>query len=537
MADKSLYDVCEQLRANSDENTRQLSTLNSSVIQLNNMMKGFLDMMAQNRLDMLEMLREQKSETEAAATGGAAKDDGKGLGLAGILAGIAAVLGGIFLGLLDSIKALAKLARLDKLLDLAKTRFGNLANTLIKVIDDLIKPIKTFFSADGGFGRFVKGIRGAFRQTFTGALNILDDLIQPFKTLLSGEGVVGQRISRLFNGIIDIFKFPFEPILDDFGKGIRGVFGAGEDGVGFFRRILNGVKAIFDPLVDAVNKTLDLIKGAFSIFSEGSDLMRLLGNIGRVIGRLFLPFTLIMTAYDTVKGAIAGFEEDGFLGGLQGAVTGFLNSVFGAPIDLLLKGVKIVLDTLGFSSAAKALEDFSAQDLIADLIDGLFDMFKSVINGFLEVVAQGLDFVGMGDKVREYKLGTNTKELKENQEAIDEAEGKKKFLDRKEKQAERAFDSTYRAAMRDGEISDYEQRSLDKRRANLERAQQQSEENTAELERLRAERQVLQDGGSVTNIDQSQNSSNSTGLVTGPTDTHDRTDPNLQATGFSQFSP
>ena len=38
MADKSLYDVCEQLKANSDRNTALLTTLNSSVLKLNNMM-------------------------------------------------------------------------------------------------------------------------------------------------------------------------------------------------------------------------------------------------------------------------------------------------------------------------------------------------------------------------------------------------------------------------------------------------------------------------------------------------------------------
>ena len=217
---------------------------------------------------------------------------------------------------------------------------------------------------------------------------------------------------------------------------------------------------------------------------------------------------MIMTVYDTVKGALAGFEEDGFLGGLQGAIEGFLNSVIGAPLDLLKDVVAWVLKKFGFDETADALKDFSFSDMISKIVDTIFDLFKTVINGFLEVVASGLDFVGMGDKVREYKLGTNTKELAANQEAIDDAEGRQKFLNRKEKNAQRAFDSTYRAAMRDGEISAYEQQRIDKQAARLEKAQSENEANTAELERLRAERQELQ-GGGTTIVDNSDNSSTS----------------------------
>ena len=96
--------------------------------------------------------------------------------------------------------------------------------------------------------------------------------------------------------------------------------------------------------MDAAKAAFSGIKSAFSILDAGGPLMTTLGNIGRVIGRLFLPFTLIMTAFDVVKGAIAGFEEDGFLGGLAGAFEGLFNSLIGAPLDLLKSAVAWVLD-------------------------------------------------------------------------------------------------------------------------------------------------------------------------------------------------
>ena len=69
-----------------------------------------------------------------------------------------------------------------------------------------------------------------------------------------------------------------------------------------------------------IDAALEPIKAAFGIFKEGSKFMSALGSIGRIMGRLFFPITLIMTAYDTIKGMLDGFSEDGILGGLAGAI-------------------------------------------------------------------------------------------------------------------------------------------------------------------------------------------------------------------------
>ena len=87
-----------------------------------------------------------------------------------ILAGIAAIASGFLTGILDSVKALAKLARLDKVFDAIKAALRNLgggmrarfvafADNALRILDDLIKPLKTFFSAEGGFARFIQGLR------------------------------------------------------------------------------------------------------------------------------------------------------------------------------------------------------------------------------------------------------------------------------------------------------------------------------------------------------------------------------------------
>ena len=330
-----------------------------------------------------------------------------------------------------------------------RTRFAAFGANAIKIIDDLIQPLRTFFTADGGGGRFVKGLRDTFKLTFTGATKILDDLIQPFKTLLSGEGVVGQRITKLFNSIVDIFKFPFEGIIDNVVKPFRAVFMAGE-GPSILSRIINTITRPFNAAVDFITgilkpiqtffsaegpiaKAFGIIKSAFSIFSEGSQLMTLLGGIGRIIGRLFFPITLIMTAYDTIKGALAGFSDEGIIGAIQGAITGLLNSVIGMPLDLLKDVIGWLLGKFGLDNAKEALASFSFSDLIAKLIDGFFDGLKMVINGIIEaiaVVVAALPLVpdSVGDKIRGLKFDTNVQEKKALDKEIQESQAEEKRL-------------------------------------------------------------------------------------------------------------
>lgn len=558
MADKSLYDVCETLKVNSDRNSALLTTLNTSVLKLNNMMGSFLDIMNQQRMDMLEAMREDKSD-KAAAKAEAGTPKGGGGNMALILAGIAALASGFLEGIKDSIKALAKLARLDKAFDAIKAalrnlgggmraRFVTFVDNAIKIVDDLIQPLKTFFTADGGGGKFIQGLRNTFRMTFTGAAKIFDDLIQPFKTIFSGEGTAGRRIVGIFKKITDIFMFPFENVIDDVVKPFRAVFQASE-GPSVISRIIGAITRPFTAAVDFVkglikpvttffsadgpiSKAFGVIKSAFGIFSEGSALMKALSGIGRVIGRLFFPLTLIMTAYDTIKGALAGFEDEGIIGAIQGAITGLLNSVIGMPLDLLKSVISWILGKFGFENAEKTLDSFSFTDLFSRAIDGVFDLFKNIINGVIELVASAVESIpglgSAGESIRSMKFDTKVQERKRLDEDIEEAEGKSAGLKKYDMAQQRKLGVLERKAMEDGKISAREQRMIDKQKARVEKSSGALGENTAQLEQLRSERASLDGGGvNVSAPDNSQSSSSSTYAASQPPAAVDLDDPML----------
>ena len=376
----------------------------SAVESLNNTMQSFVKMVQLQNMKLLEAMREKQAAGAGAAEEVKVDEPKNNLKL--ILLGIIALLGGIFKGLADSLRAYAKLFRLDALMDIIKVGLTTLRTNISAGLTRLLTPIKAFFSTQGGrLVALADDFKVRSLKVFDDAMAAIKTAIQPIKNFFasSGESSIGRMVSRVVTFIKNAFMFPLEP-LADLVKPFKAIFTGGEDGVSLITRIVNTVKAPFTAAIEAAKKAGGTIKSAFAIFEEGSKFMSVLGTIGRVIGRLFFPITLIITAYDTVKGAIEGFEKDGFLGGIAGAIKGLLKSIIGMPLDLLKDGVSYILGLFGFDDAAEAVDSFSFSDLIETLINGL-------VNSVIEGAAMLADKFSKtaGDKVRAYKIGQDDK--------------------------------------------------------------------------------------------------------------------------------
>lgn len=147
-----------------------------------------------------------------------------------------------------------------------------------------------------------------------------------------------------------------------------------------------------------LNKGLLIATGGFSALLPN---LKWISGIAKVFSKLFLPLTIFVTAWDTVKGAIEGYKEEGIIGGIQGAVTGFFNSLIGAPLDLIKSATGWLLNRMGFENAKETLDKFSFQELFASIIDGMFDSVKAV-GTFVTDVFKGEFSL---DKAREALVG------------------------------------------------------------------------------------------------------------------------------------
>ena len=357
----TLAAVNETLQATNDNVITGDSMVVQAVDRLNNTMSGMVKMMQLQNLKLLEALREKgpAQAAPAAKDAGPAKPDSN-IGM--ILAGIAAFTIGFLQGLADSFRKIFALTKFDKVL----ARIG-------KTIDAFTDFLRARFTGllnatkQGPLAKLVAGVRTNFTEIF--------DFLK--------NSVFG----KIVTGIKNILVFPFE-----------GLFAAAGDA--------NILTRIFNTITRPFNLIMDGIKSAVTIVDN---FMPILKTIGGVLGRLFFPFTVIMTIFDTVKEAIAGFEEGGILGGLAGAITGLLNSIVGMPLDLLKSAVSFILEKMGFENASEALDSFSFQDKIKKVIFSFVGFLRGVVNGMIEGIAalvENLPLVpdSVGDKIRSLKF-------------------------------------------------------------------------------------------------------------------------------------
>ena len=250
--------------------------------------------------------------------------------LGGIMALIAApifFIKGFLTGLLDSFKALGKLFPSNR----------------------IVKNFKVFFNRT--LPRFFSGIFGK-----SGSLG---------KTLASFKSsTIGKPIVDFITRIKTAFQtFTKTPLIKNIKAGFKFVMQP-------FKMIGDVIK-MFTSGSGGIGAALKPFTATFKAITKFA------GTIGKVLGRLFLPLTFIMTAFDTIMGAIDGFKgTDGnivqkILGGLGGAIKGFMKLVT-VPLDLVKSLISWIAGKFGFTEFEKLLDGFSFTELFGKAVDWLY---------------------------------------------------------------------------------------------------------------------------------------------------------------------
>ena len=180
-----------------------------------------------------------------------------------------------------------------------------------------------------------------------------------------------------------------------FGTAVPGPGGAGATKggvVNYIRSFFRPLKGVADGLkgVGALVTKLPII-GTITNFFVGS--AKAVGGVAKaaspflkLLGKLFLPLTIIIGVFDTIKGAISGFKEDDeaslgekILNAIQGGLTGLVNSIIGIPLDLVVSLINFVAKKFGFEDGLIP-EDMKPSKLIKKLIALPFDALKAAID-------------------------------------------------------------------------------------------------------------------------------------------------------------
>jgi len=261
----------------------------------------------------------------------------------------------LFEQMADSLKALHK-SFLASVKETGKMGLG----IIIAAIAAPIIVLVAFFKQLAAEFMFLKKLTGAG----------LTKLFAPLKALFTGTGPVGEAFAGLAK-TIDSIKDTIKT-----SKGFKAIESVGKT-----------IKSTIASLTKFMKPATDFFK---TVFNLGDDLVKstkiaqgiktFATKFGTILGKIFLPITILMSAFDFITGFMEGYEEEGILGGLEGGLTKLFQGLIGMPLDLLKSAVSWILGVFGWDSAEKWLDSFSFSTLIGDMISGMFDMIGKVVD-------------------------------------------------------------------------------------------------------------------------------------------------------------
>lgn len=264
------------------------------------------------------------------------------LGLA--VAGLLGALQGVILGQLKAIKAFAK-ALTPKFVIERFTKFADNIRDSLRGMR-LAVAMNIALIKDALIERF-----GNIKTSVIRAFDTVSDFIKGAFSGFSGESKIGNVLKSAVGRVkvfVDIFA----------------------DGLNTVGNILKAVGTTVGKVTSTVFGALKTVGGVASKFSVFGTVMRFMSTI---VSKVFAPLAIIITAFDTIKGAIEGFAEGGILGSIEGAIKGFFNSLIFIPADMIKKATAWVLGFFGFDKAKEALNSFSFQETFNNIIGTIFD--------------------------------------------------------------------------------------------------------------------------------------------------------------------
>ena len=306
--------------------------------------------------DMLDALKDLKPKKDYKMADAPKDLEGFGLGTLGLLL---AGLVGIVKGYVSALKTFVKAFTPESILAAFKEKIAKIGSSFVKIIDDL----KLSFAK--GFNILRSKLVG-----FISGLSMQFDLLKDSK------------FGKYIDNIRDILKSVMAPITAAF-EYIRG---AAKTLSSVF---VTGGEAIKTLTAGPVQFIVETVKGWISTFKTFASA---LGRVSTILGKIFAPIFIIMTVYDTVKGMLKGFEEDGIVGAIGGAIKGFFNSLIMTPLDMIKSAVSWIAGAFGFDNVEKALDAFSFEDLFTKLIDGIFGAVTNAIDWIVGLFTGETDF-------------------------------------------------------------------------------------------------------------------------------------------------
>lgn len=246
------------------------------------------------------------------------------------------------------------------------------------------------FEKIGDFFRYLDEGWQAMKSRF---INGFTKMVTSVKTFFSENAII-KSITGFFDEVVKATKtfFKIDDIIPDLkiiGQSLKEIFAGPLEKIG---KIFKSGGGLFD----------DFMK----MFSFLEPITNMFKALGRIIGKLAVPLQILMSVFDTVSGALDGWNKtegtfmDKLFGAIKGGVTGLLNGLIGGLLDLLKDGTSWLLNLLGFENASKFLDSFSFEKIIEEGVGGFFDFVRGMIDYTKELFMSGVQLAkDLGGKI------------------------------------------------------------------------------------------------------------------------------------------
>jgi hypothetical protein len=245
------------------------------------------------------------------------------------------------------------------------------AGTVAGLVSAWVKTVKFFV------GGFINGIK-YLGEVFPKLGKIVTAIETTFMSWVSG-------IKGVFSSVVGKFASMFETAIGFF----KGIFGEGSmigrvittiktAVTGFLEPIIAGFRTIGE-VSGPIGKAVQFVKNALSGFVEffagiGSKLGafgKLFSAVSSVVSKIAFPLMVIMSVWDTIKGALAGWEEGGLVGAIGGAIKGLFNGLVFGVLDMIKGAISWIAGALGFKKVEEFLDSFSFADMFSAFVDAV----------------------------------------------------------------------------------------------------------------------------------------------------------------------
>ena len=205
------------------------------------------------------------------------------------------------------------------------------------------------------------------------------------KTIESAQKALNTRYSNMMRPARNLFMglaFQFRMIQLDFLEKVRTIRTAITENklvtfiVNSFRNAFARIAGVFRPIIATVRGLFAAGTGTVAMAID--NILGPLKTVGKVIGKLFLPITLILGVIDGITGFMEEYGESGsIVDGIRGAVEGIVDGFIGTFVRLITDLLDMALSYLGLEQLGSFIGEFG-EKITAD--------FKAAVGGIVDVV-------------------------------------------------------------------------------------------------------------------------------------------------------